>query len=44
MIANGGTINCLGKCHSIKLTMGEYLLDNPIIAIQMGDVDVVLRV
>jgi hypothetical protein len=24
MIANRGTINCFGKCHSIKLYMGEY--------------------
>ena len=23
MVANGGTINCSGKCHNIKLTMGE---------------------
>ena len=22
MVANGGTINCFGKCHNIKLTMG----------------------
>jgi hypothetical protein len=44
MIANGGTINCSGKCHSIKLNMGEYLLDSPMIAIQMGGVDVVLGV
>ena len=26
MVANGGTINCSGKCHNIKLTMGEYVL------------------
>jgi hypothetical protein len=24
MIADGGTINFCGKCHSIKLNMGEY--------------------
>jgi hypothetical protein len=24
MISNGGTINCSGKCHSIKLNMQEY--------------------
>ena len=23
MVANGGTINCSGKCHNIKLTMGD---------------------
>jgi len=44
MVADGKTINCSGKCHSIKLTMGEYLLDSPMIAIQMGGADVVLGV
>jgi hypothetical protein len=33
MIVDGGTINCSGKCHSMKLNMGEYLLDNPMISI-----------
>jgi hypothetical protein len=42
MIADGGTINCSGKCHSIKINMGEYFLDIPMIAIQMGGVYVVL--
>jgi hypothetical protein len=41
MIADGGTINCSGKCHSINLNMGEYFLDSPMISIQMGGVDVV---
>ena len=44
MIAYGGTINCLGKFHNINLTMGEYVLNSPMIAIPMGDVDVVLGV
>jgi hypothetical protein len=44
MIANGGTINCLGKCHKITLTMGEYVLNSPMLAIPMGGVDVVLGV
>jgi hypothetical protein len=44
MIANGGTINCSRKLHSIKLNMGAYLLDSPMIFIQMGGVDVVLGV
>jgi hypothetical protein len=44
MIAEGGTINCSGKCHIIKLNMREYFLDSPMIAIQMGGVDVVLGV
>ena len=44
MIANGGIINCSRKCHSIKLNMGEYLLNSPMIAIRMGGDDVVLGV
>lgn len=44
MVSDGKTINCSGKCHNIKLTMGEYLLDSPMIAIQMGGADVVLGV
>jgi hypothetical protein len=44
MIANGGTINYLGKCHKINLTMGEYVMNSPIIYIPMGGVDVVLGV
>jgi hypothetical protein len=44
MIANGGTINCPGKCRSIKLNMEEYFLDSPMISIQMGGVDVGLGV
>eukprot|EP00253_Pinus_taeda_P025470 PITA_25470 len=44
MIANGGTINCSGKCHNIKLSMGEYLLTSPMLSIPMGGTDVVLGV
>jgi hypothetical protein len=44
IIANGGTTNSYGKCHIIKLNLGEYLLDSPMISIQMGGVDVVLGV
>ena len=45
MIANGGTINCSGKCHNIKLSMGEYVLTSPpMLSIPMGGVDVVLGV
>jgi hypothetical protein len=44
MIANGGTINCSGKCHKMNLTMGEYVMNSPMIAIPMGGVDVVLGV
>ena len=44
MVANGGIINCSGKCHNIKLTMGEYVLNSPMLSIPMGGVDVVLGV
>ena len=44
MIANGGTVNCLRKCHNITLTMGEYVFNSPMISITMGGVDVVLGV
>ena len=44
MVANGGTINCSGKCHNIKLSMGEYVLTSSMLSIPMGGVDVVLGV
>ena len=44
MVANGGTINFSRKCHNIKLTMGEYVLNSPMLSIPMGGVDVVLGV
>ena len=44
MVANGGTINCSGKCHNIKLTMGEYVFNSPMLSIAMGGADVVLGV
>lgn len=44
MISNGGTINFFGKCHNIKLIMGEYVLNSPMLCIPMGGVDVVLVV
>ena len=44
MVGNGGTINCSRKCHNIKLTMGEYVFNIPILSIPMGGVDVVLGV
>jgi hypothetical protein len=42
MIADGGTINCSGKCNKINITMGEYLINSPMISIPMGGVDVIL--
>jgi len=44
MVASGGTINRSGKCHNIKLSMGEYILNSPMLSIQMGCADVVLGV
>jgi hypothetical protein len=44
MIENGGTINFSGKFHKINLTMGEYVMNSPMISIPMGGVDVVLGV
>jgi hypothetical protein len=44
MIENGGTINCSGKFHKINITMGEYVMNSPMIVITMGGVDVVLGV
>ena len=44
MVANGGNINCFGKCHNIKLAMGEYVLNSSMLSIPMGGADVVLGV
>ena len=44
MVENGGTINCYGKCHNIKLTMGEYVLNSLMLSIPMGGADGVLGV
>jgi carbamoylphosphate synthase small subunit len=44
MIADGGTINSSGKCNNINLTMGEYVINSPMIAIPMGGADVILGI
>jgi hypothetical protein len=44
MVAEEGTINYAGKCHSIKFTMGNSFLDKLRIVIPMGNVDVVFAV
>ena len=44
MIADGGTINFSWKFHNINLSMGEYVLNSPMISIPMGGDDVVLGV
>jgi len=43
-VVSGRTINFSGKCHNIKLSMGEYLLTSPMFSIPMGGADVVLGV
>ena len=44
MVTNGGTINFSGKFHNIKLTMGEYVWNSPMLSIPMGGAIVVLGV
>ena len=44
MVANGGTITYSGKCHNIKLAMGEYVLNSPMFSISMAGADFVLGV
>eukprot|EP00253_Pinus_taeda_P025893 PITA_25893 len=44
MVASGGTINWFQKCHNIKLSMGEYVLNRPMLCIPMGGAYVVLGV
>jgi hypothetical protein len=42
MISDGGTINFSGKCNKMNITMGEYVMNSPMISIPMGGADVVL--
>jgi hypothetical protein len=44
MIADGGTINCSGKWNKINITMGEYVMNSPMISIPMGGPDVLLGI
>jgi hypothetical protein len=44
MIVDGGTINFSRKCNKINLTMGEYVMNSPMIAIPMCGADVVLGI
>jgi hypothetical protein len=44
MIVDGGTINSSGKWNKINLTMGEYVMNSPMISIPMGGVDVLLGI
>ena len=44
LIANGGTMNCGGRCENVKLQMGDYHLKTRMFAIDMGGCDIVLGV
>jgi hypothetical protein len=44
MIANGRTIKCSGTFHKINISMGEYVMNTPMIVIPMGGFNVVLGV
>jgi hypothetical protein len=44
MIADGGTINFSRKCNKINLTMGEYVMNSPMIYIPMGGAKVILGI
>ena len=44
MVASGGTINFSRKWHNIKLSMGEYVLNSPMLSIPMGGANVILGV
>ena len=44
MVVDGKTINFIGKCHNINLSIGEYVLKSPMISIPMGGANVVLGV
>ena len=44
MIADGGTIKFSIKCNKITLTMGEYMLNSPMISITMEGVDFILGI
>ena len=44
IVASGETINCSGKCHNIKLSMGEYVFNSPMLSVPMGGANVVVGV
>ena len=44
MVPNGGTINFFRKCHNVKLSMGEYVLNSLVLSIPMGGANFVLGV
>jgi hypothetical protein len=44
LVANGGSIDCRGKCHNIKLSMGEYNLESMMYSIPIGGLDVFMGI
>jgi hypothetical protein len=44
LVGNGGSIDCVGKCHNIKLSMGGYKLEIPMYAIPIGGLYVFLGI
>ena len=44
LIANGGSIDCGGKFHKIKLSMGECNLEIPMYSISIVGIDVILGI
>jgi hypothetical protein len=44
LVASGGSIYCGGKCHNIKLIMGDYYLSSTMYVIPIGGVDVSLGI
>jgi len=44
MVASGGTINCSGKFHNIKLSFAHCVLNIPMLSIPMVGADVLLGV
>jgi hypothetical protein len=44
MIEGAGTISCSRKCNKINLTMGEYVMNSPMISIPMGGANVVIGI
>ena len=44
MVVSGGIVNFSGKCHNIKLSIREHVLNNTMLSIPMGGADIVLGV
>ena len=42
MIANGGTLPSKGKCHNVRISMGDYILRSHMFSLPLGGCDAVL--